>query len=104
MATEIFPGAKFDAPFALDAYGNPTDVRSTNYNTAYALLQHWPDPQALGLRVERRLVDSPHPRTLALPSGRSERSEGHRQARQSFLLRRVVGLRGFREFHGSRIH
>ncbi|KWA74748.1 hypothetical protein WL30_09235 [Burkholderia ubonensis] len=40
LATEIFPGAKFDAPQAFDFVNQvPTNVTSTHYNTYYALLE-----------------------------------------------------------------
>jgi len=39
-AAEIFPGAKFDAPHGFDMTTfSPTDVRSTNYNTRFAVLE-----------------------------------------------------------------
>jgi hypothetical protein len=38
-ATEVFADARFDAPFSFDAEGNPTDFRSTNYNTTFAVLE-----------------------------------------------------------------
>lgn len=40
MAAEIFPGAKFDAPHGFDMTTfTPTDVRNTNYNTRFAVLE-----------------------------------------------------------------
>jgi hypothetical protein len=40
LATEIFPDAKFDAPHNVDwMTGTPLDVRSTGYNTGFAVLE-----------------------------------------------------------------
>ncbi|TXT39160.1 MAG: hypothetical protein FD135_2410 [Comamonadaceae bacterium] len=39
LATEIFPGAKFDAPHGFDPMVGPTDFRSSNYNTSFAVLE-----------------------------------------------------------------
>lgn len=40
LATELFPGAKFEAPHAFDpATGSPTDWRSTRYDSAFALAE-----------------------------------------------------------------
>lgn len=40
LATEIFPDAKFNAPHGLDlSTGSPTDSRSTNYDTTFAVLE-----------------------------------------------------------------
>ena len=40
LATEMFPGAKFDAPHSIDPNtGMPTDIRSTDYNTQFAVLE-----------------------------------------------------------------
>lgn len=40
MAAELFPGAKFDAPHSFDMTTfTPGDVRSTSYNTRFAVLE-----------------------------------------------------------------
>ncbi|GKS93469.1 TorF family putative porin [Acidovorax sp. SUPP2825] len=40
VASELFPGAKFDAPYGFDAStGTPTDFRTTKYNSTYAVLE-----------------------------------------------------------------
>lgn len=40
LAEELFPGAKFEAPHAIDfAAGAPTDFRTTKYDTTYAVLE-----------------------------------------------------------------
>jgi len=40
LATEFFPGAKFDAPYAFDLNtGEPTNVRRTRYDTSYAVIE-----------------------------------------------------------------
>jgi len=40
LATEMFPRAKFDAPHGFDfGVGAPTDFRSTNYNSSFAVLE-----------------------------------------------------------------
>lgn len=40
LATEMFPGAKFDAPHGFDfGTGTPTDFRSTNYNSSFAVVE-----------------------------------------------------------------
>jgi len=40
MAAELFPGAKFDAPHGFDMTTfTPTDVRSTSYNSHFAVLE-----------------------------------------------------------------
>jgi hypothetical protein len=40
LATEIFPGARFDAPQGFDFVNmTPTDVTSTRFNTAYAVIE-----------------------------------------------------------------
>lgn len=40
MAAELFPGAQFDAPHSFDmSTFTPGDVRSTNYNTGFAVLE-----------------------------------------------------------------
>jgi hypothetical protein len=40
LATEMFPGAKFDAPHGFDFVNFvPTDVRSTKYDSAFAVLE-----------------------------------------------------------------
>ena len=40
LATELFPGAKFNAPHALDLEaGMPIDFRDTNYNSSFAVLE-----------------------------------------------------------------
>jgi hypothetical protein len=40
LATEFFPGAKFDAPHGFDFVNFvPTDFRSTNYNSAFAVIE-----------------------------------------------------------------
>lgn len=40
LAQELFPGAKFEAPNAIDlAAGTPTDFRTTKYDTTYAVLE-----------------------------------------------------------------
>jgi hypothetical protein len=40
LATEIFPGARFDAPHGFDmATGTPTDFRTTKYDTSYAVAE-----------------------------------------------------------------
>jgi hypothetical protein len=40
LAAELFPGAKFDAPHGFDFVNFvPTDVRSTNYNSQFAVLE-----------------------------------------------------------------
>ncbi|BEP85133.1 MULTISPECIES: TorF family putative porin [unclassified Variovorax] len=40
VATEVFPGAKFDAPHSFDVNtGVAADVRTSKYNTSYALLE-----------------------------------------------------------------
>ena len=40
LAAELFPGAKFDAPHGFDFVNFvPTDFRSTNYNSAFAVIE-----------------------------------------------------------------
>ena len=40
LATEIFPGAKFDAPHGFDLEsGTPTNSRTTKYNSSYAVAE-----------------------------------------------------------------
>jgi len=40
LATEFFPGAKFDAPHGFDFVNFvPTDFRTTNYNSAFAVIE-----------------------------------------------------------------
>jgi hypothetical protein len=40
MASEMFPGAKFNAPHGFDmSSGAPTDFRNTGYNTSFAVLE-----------------------------------------------------------------
>lgn len=40
IAAELFPGAKFEAPHAIDlAVGAPADFRTTKYDTGYAVLE-----------------------------------------------------------------
>lgn len=40
LAKEFFPGARFDAPHAIDLeVGEPVDFRRTRYDTAYAVLE-----------------------------------------------------------------
>ena len=40
LAAELFPGAKFQAPHGVDlATGTPTNVRSTNYNSGFAVVE-----------------------------------------------------------------
>jgi len=40
LATELFPGAKFEAPFGVDlAVGAPVDFRTTKYNSSYAVAE-----------------------------------------------------------------
>lgn len=40
LATEVFPGAKFVAPNGFDLLtGTPTDFRTTNYNSAFAVVE-----------------------------------------------------------------
>ncbi|MDP9900851.1 TorF family putative porin [Variovorax ginsengisoli] len=40
LASEFFPGAKFDSPYGFDvSTGTPTDVRTTKYNTSYGVLE-----------------------------------------------------------------
>ena len=40
LAAELFPGAKFQAPHGFDlATGTPTDVRTTNYNSGFAVVE-----------------------------------------------------------------
>lgn len=40
LAAEVFPGAKFDAPYGFDfGAGAPADVRSTRYDTSYAVIE-----------------------------------------------------------------
>lgn len=53
LATEMFPGAKFDAPHAIDmSAGVATDFRSTRYNTSYAVLEvGWGALEARALNV-----------------------------------------------------
>lgn len=53
LATELFPGAKFDAPHAIDMNaGAPTNFRTTKYNTSYAVLEvGWGNLEARVLNV-----------------------------------------------------
>jgi len=40
LATEMFPGAKFEAPHGFDmSIGTPTDFRATNYNSSFAVIE-----------------------------------------------------------------
>jgi len=40
LATELFPGAKFEAPHGFDlATGTPTDVQTTRYNSTFAVAE-----------------------------------------------------------------
>ena len=40
LATELFPGAEFDAPHGFDlATGTPTDFRTTRYNSTFAVVE-----------------------------------------------------------------
>lgn len=40
LATELFPGAQFEAPHGFDmGTGSPTDFRSTQYNSAFAVAE-----------------------------------------------------------------
>jgi len=56
LATEIFPGAKFDAPHGFDLNTfSPTDVRTTKYDSRFAVVEvGWGPVEARALNVISR--------------------------------------------------